>query len=69
MKIFHLISLPVAGCDKMSDNKKTCLEHVFDKSQPKTWQLFDIEDFNEGWFHLNAYLSDVSKAFESSPKQ
>ena len=68
-KIFSLNPTTVVCCAKRSKDDKTCLEHIYDKLQAKKWQLFDIEDFNEGWGSLTAYMNDVSKALESSGRQ
>lgn len=56
-----MLDLVGLRCAKWDDNitRKNCLVHIFDKKSPETWQLFDIEDHNEGWFHLKAYMNDV----------
>jgi hypothetical protein len=62
---------PVVGCEKWEDEiaRKSCLVHVFNKNAPKTWQLFDIEDFNEGWFHTRSYVNDVVHSVKISDEK
>jgi len=69
---FHSPNL-FKGCAKWTQNTspRRCLEHEFDSEGVETWQLFDIEDFNEGWHHMRAYAKSVqdsnnmSKLFEN----
>jgi hypothetical protein len=32
---------------------------MFDTKGVETWQLFDIEEFNEGWHHMRTYVKEA----------
>ena len=59
---------PIVGCAKWFDEqtKKNCFVHIFNTKSPETWQLFDIEDYSEGWFHLKAYVNDFVNSVKIS---